>query len=159
MSALCCSATARNNQKRKPKGSGPAAPANGGMGSKIFYSAVFFILVAGAYAVQRKLGLEASPLNSAYVSTYEIVQTFAHENDAFTQGLTFDDEGNLYESDGLYGRSGVRHVDVVSGKSKKFVANERAVRRALSYFARVSSLLSPSLARSLAPSIPPSFGA
>lgn len=96
------------------------------MGSKIFYSAVFFILVAGAYAVQRKLGLEASPLNSAYVSTYEIVQTFAHENDAFTQGLTFDDQGNLYESDGLYGRSGVRHVDVLSGKSKKFVANERA---------------------------------
>ena len=58
----------------------------------------------------RSLGAEASPLSTigdAYVSKHEIVATWPHEHDAFTQGLAFDAHGNLYESDGLYHKSAV----------------------------------------------------
>ncbi|MEZ4730361.1 MAG: glutaminyl-peptide cyclotransferase [Caldilineaceae bacterium] len=46
--------------------------------------------------------------------TYEIVNTFPHDPNAFTQGLVFD-EGVLYEGTGLYGRSSLRRVDLESG--------------------------------------------
>lgn len=88
----------------------------------------FFLVVCcgAAFALSRELGFEASPLNNAYVSSYEIVNTFEHSPDAFTQGLTFDEAGNLYESDGLYGKSAVRQIDVLSGKTLAKTSNERA---------------------------------
>ncbi|MBX3010360.1 MAG: glutaminyl-peptide cyclotransferase [Caldilineaceae bacterium] len=46
--------------------------------------------------------------------TYEVVQSFPHDPQAFTQGLLFD-EGLLYEGTGLYGRSSLRRVDLTSG--------------------------------------------
>ena len=96
-------------------------------------AALFAILIAGAVTVtwsreSRNLGFESSPINSAYVSTYEVLNTFPHDPDSFTQGLTFDEHGTLYESDGLYGRSGVRIVEVHTGKSKTRTTNERSVR-------------------------------
>lgn len=45
----------------------------------------------------------------------EVLDVFAHDPDAFTQGLVFHD-GHLYESTGLYGRSSVRIVDPASGQ-------------------------------------------
>jgi len=75
---------------------------------------------------RRKLGGETSPINDAYVSSYEIVNTFSHDINSFTQGLTFDVHGNLYESDGLYGKSMVRSVEVLTGNSKHKTANERS---------------------------------
>lgn len=44
-----------------------------------------------------------------------IMGVFAHDPDAFTQGLVFHD-GLLYESTGLYGRSSVRIVDPAGGQ-------------------------------------------
>ncbi|MFB0552389.1 MAG: glutaminyl-peptide cyclotransferase [Phycisphaerae bacterium] len=46
--------------------------------------------------------------------TYEIINTFPHDRNAFTQGLVFDD-GVLYEGTGLYGRSTLRKVELETG--------------------------------------------
>src|SRR5687768_16736732 len=43
-----------------------------------------------------------------------VIQAFAHDPQAFTQGLLVAN-GKLYESTGLYGRSTVRRVDILSG--------------------------------------------
>ncbi|MBI2432674.1 MAG: glutaminyl-peptide cyclotransferase [Candidatus Hydrogenedentes bacterium] len=47
--------------------------------------------------------------------TYRIVSIFPHDRGAFTQGLVVDD-GVMYESTGLNGRSSVRRVDYVTGQ-------------------------------------------
>ena len=84
--------------------------------------ATILVTIAAAYAIHRELGAEVSPLDngvrSSYVSTYEVVTTFPHDTNAFTQGLVFDDAGTLYESDGLYRRSQVRSVHVQTGSSE-----------------------------------------
>lgn len=46
--------------------------------------------------------------------TYRVVNVYPHDPDAFTQGLVFDD-GVLYESTGLRGRSSLRMVEWQSG--------------------------------------------
>lgn len=46
---------------------------------------------------------------------YKIVNTFAHDRQAFTQGLIFED-GFLYEGTGLYGYSSLRKVELKTGK-------------------------------------------
>ncbi len=46
--------------------------------------------------------------------TYEIVNTFPHDQKAFTQGLVFED-GFLYEGTGLNGRSTLRKVELETG--------------------------------------------
>lgn len=49
------------------------------------------------------------------VSSYEIVKTYPHDGQAFTQGLFFHD-GFLYESTGQYGESSLRKVEIATGK-------------------------------------------
>ena len=49
------------------------------------------------------------------VHTYEVVATYPHDPDAFTQGLVFED-GFLYESTGLHGRSTLRRVALETGE-------------------------------------------
>ena len=51
---------------------------------------------------------------STPIYTCKIVNTYPHDPQAFTQGLVFDD-GILYESTGLLGRSSVRKVDLKTG--------------------------------------------
>jgi glutamine cyclotransferase len=46
--------------------------------------------------------------------TYQVVNTYAHDPRAFTQGLLFHD-GKLLESTGLYGQSSLREVDLATG--------------------------------------------
>lgn len=45
----------------------------------------------------------------------KVIRTFPHDPDAFTQGLEFHG-GELYESTGLVGHSGIRQVDLGSGR-------------------------------------------
>ncbi|MEO0399032.1 MAG: glutaminyl-peptide cyclotransferase [Pseudomonadota bacterium] len=45
---------------------------------------------------------------------YRIVNTYPHDEAAFTQGL-FVEDGAFYESTGLYGQSSVRRVDIETG--------------------------------------------
>jgi glutamine cyclotransferase len=47
--------------------------------------------------------------------TFEVIQVFPHDMNAFTQGLVIDD-GILYEGTGLYGQSSLRRVDLESGE-------------------------------------------
>ena len=48
------------------------------------------------------------------VYSYRIVNTYAHDRNAFTQGLIFED-GVLYEGTGRYGRSTLRRVELETG--------------------------------------------
>ncbi|MCX8151008.1 MAG: glutaminyl-peptide cyclotransferase [Candidatus Bathyarchaeota archaeon] len=48
--------------------------------------------------------------------TYEIIQVYPHDKNAFTQGLIYSD-GFLYESTGLYGSSTLRKVDLETGNT------------------------------------------
>ncbi|MBG0786719.1 MAG: glutaminyl-peptide cyclotransferase [Anaerolineaceae bacterium] len=47
--------------------------------------------------------------------TYEVIQSFPHDPEAFTQGLIYED-GIFYESTGYYGESSLRRVDVATGE-------------------------------------------
>lgn len=47
--------------------------------------------------------------------SYDIVQTYPHDQNAFTQGLIYD-RGELYESTGLHGKSSIRKVDLETGE-------------------------------------------
>jgi len=48
------------------------------------------------------------------VYSYNIVNTYPHDPDAFTQGLVFED-GVLYEGTGLHGQSSLRRVELETG--------------------------------------------
>ena len=52
------------------------------------------------------------------VYTYDIVKTYPHDPNAFTQGLVFRD-GFLYESTGELGESTLRKVELETGKVLK----------------------------------------
>lgn len=47
--------------------------------------------------------------------TYSIVNVYPHDENAFTEGLVFEN-GFLYESTGLYGNSTLRRVELETGK-------------------------------------------
>lgn len=57
----------------------------------------------------------ASCASARSVDTYRIVHTYPHDPQAYTQGLLFQD-GHLYESTGLNGRSSLRMVDLKTGR-------------------------------------------
>jgi glutamine cyclotransferase len=50
--------------------------------------------------------------------TYKIINSYPHDNTAFTQGLVFDD-GFLYEGTGIYGHSTLRRVQLQTGRVVK----------------------------------------
>jgi glutamine cyclotransferase len=54
------------------------------------------------------------------VMTYEVLNVFPHDPNAFTQGLVYH-KGYLYESTGLYGQSSLRKVDLETGEVLKNV--------------------------------------
>lgn len=49
------------------------------------------------------------------VCTYEVINTYPHDDDAYTQGLLFEG-GELFESAGRYGESSLRRVDLETGQ-------------------------------------------
>jgi glutaminyl-peptide cyclotransferase len=67
---------------------------------------IALLVLGGAFSVQQA----ATP-----VYTYSVVKTYPHDPNAFTQGLIFLD-GFLYEGTGLNGRSGLRKVNLETGK-------------------------------------------
>ena len=54
------------------------------------------------------------------VMTYEVLNVFPHDPEAFTQGLVYYQD-YLYESTGLYGESSLRKVDLETGEVLKNV--------------------------------------
>lgn len=77
---------------------------------KLFIPALILI-IAVAFVLFRP-GKINPVIPTAY--TYEIVNTFPHDQKAFTQGLVFED-GVLYEGTGLNGRSTLRKVEMETG--------------------------------------------
>lgn len=70
---------------------------------------------------ERQPSVPATPASSAIVSySYEIIATWPHDPQAFTQGLVFRN-GSLLESTGLYGHSTLREVFIKSGRPMKQV--------------------------------------
>jgi glutaminyl-peptide cyclotransferase len=59
--------------------------------------------------------LNAAPEPTTPVYGYKIVHTWPHDRTAFTQGLEYHD-GFLYEGTGLNGRSGIRKVELETGR-------------------------------------------
>lgn len=62
------------------------------------------------------------PDGPAPILGFQVVNTFPHATDAFTQGLLFAN-GRLYESDGLAGQSKLREVDLTTGNTLRQVNN------------------------------------
>lgn len=58
----------------------------------------------------------AAPL--APVWNYDVVARFPHDRAAFTQGLLFDEAGQLWESTGMEGHSQLRSLELPSGKAR-----------------------------------------
>ncbi|KAJ1448206.1 glutamine cyclotransferase [Pelagophyceae sp. CCMP2097] len=77
-------------------------------------------------AALRGAAAPSAAFPTSYVCSYRIVKTFPHDGDAFTQGLAFDEDGTLYESDGMYRESRVRRVDVATGSSFQATHNAHA---------------------------------
>ncbi len=50
------------------------------------------------------------------VYTYQVVRTYPHDPNAFTQGLLIDPDGTVYESTGQYGESRLRKYQLESGE-------------------------------------------
>jgi glutamine cyclotransferase len=57
---------------------------------------------------------DSSKFSSIPVYGYKIINTYPHDNSAFTQGLVYD-QGVLYEGTGRYGGSTLRRVDLETG--------------------------------------------
>ena len=71
-------------------------------------------LIALSVAVCALLYLNSRRTGPPAAWTYEVVNTFAHDREAFTQGLVFED-GVLYEGTGLLGSSALRKVELETG--------------------------------------------
>ncbi|HEY3744374.1 MAG TPA: glutaminyl-peptide cyclotransferase [Bryobacteraceae bacterium] len=74
-------------------------------------------VLAALVMLMGTIGFLRVPGRAAPVPTYgyEVVRSYPHDHDAFTQGLIYRD-GFLYEGTGLNGRSSVRKVKLESGE-------------------------------------------
>ena len=71
------------------------------------------MLVLGAITL---VSLNEGPTNTTTPRyTYNVVNVYPHDENAFTQGLVFED-GFLYEGTGLYGNSSLRRVELETSK-------------------------------------------
>ena len=66
----------------------------------------------------QRVGDEGLKPGRTKVSPYQVIRSYPHDRQAFTQGLVFD-EGFFYEGTGLHGRSSLRRVDPASGRILK----------------------------------------
>jgi glutamine cyclotransferase len=74
----------------------------------IVFSAVLIVLLTNKPA-------NSEPINGPITYSYTIVNRYPHDENAFTEGLLFDN-GVLYESTGLKGSSSLRRVELETGK-------------------------------------------
>jgi glutamine cyclotransferase len=81
--------------------------------SQVGILVVIVVLVLSAIIL---VSLNDRPANSAPLRyTYNIVNVYPHDKNAFTEGLVFED-GFLFESTGLYGNSTLRRVELETDK-------------------------------------------
>jgi len=84
-----------------------------------FIAAVFILFAMTNQSCKKEAAPPPQPPQNTTppspVYSYEVINTWHHDPDAFTQGLQYFN-GELYESTGLNGRSSLRRVDLESGK-------------------------------------------
>lgn len=77
---------------------------------------VLLIIVILASSIILFVVLTGKPANSEPVYyTYNVVNTYPHDENAFTEGLVYEN-GSLYESTGRYGSSTLRRVNLETGE-------------------------------------------
>lgn len=78
---------------------------------------VLLLLICYSLSPGSSLNQDGAYIKNSYgVFTYEIVNEYHHDPQAFTQGLVYAGNDTLYESTGLYGLSSVRKVHVQTGE-------------------------------------------
>ncbi|MEO8648218.1 MAG: glutaminyl-peptide cyclotransferase [Acidobacteriota bacterium] len=87
---------------------------------RLYLVLVIFVLAAGCGGAANNSAVNQNNVNKKTheplpISTYEIVKTYPHDPNAFTQGLVYRD-GFLYESTGEEGESTLRKVELETGK-------------------------------------------
>ena len=81
-----------------------------------FYFTVVIALCSALFGCQQvKQPLTTLAQEKTAACSYKVVETYPHDNSAFTQGLIYD-RGDLYESTGIKGQSSIRKVDLETGK-------------------------------------------
>ena len=81
---------------------------------KIFFIGLFILLAVLCMGCCANLG-SSIDINAIPVYTYQVLNTYPHDQSAFTEGLVFED-GVLYEGTGLYKYSNLRRVKLETGK-------------------------------------------
>jgi len=81
---------------------------------RILLRKLLFMPVALLIAVVISSCSDSDHSSSPSLYTYKVVETYAHDQRAFTQGLVFEN-GIMYEGTGLYERSTLRKVDHTTG--------------------------------------------
>ncbi|MFC2042160.1 glutaminyl-peptide cyclotransferase [Chloroflexota bacterium] len=88
------------------------------LGCKILASCLLLFELVLTLACTASFPIDNSQDKTALQSpanyTYEKINTYPHDRNAFTQGLVFDN-GILFESTGRYAKSSLRKVDLTSG--------------------------------------------
>ncbi|MFW6051585.1 MAG: glutaminyl-peptide cyclotransferase [Myxococcota bacterium] len=75
------------------------------------------VVLAAAAALAVALSMKAPAATTVPEALrVQVVRSYPHAGDAFTQGLVYGDDGWLYESTGLVGRSSLRRVELESGR-------------------------------------------
>ena len=84
---------------------------------KIFFISTLAIALLGMGCSLAETNILSENPNNSQVEScnYQIVKTYPHDENAFTQGLIYHD-GVLYEGTGLRGRSSLRRVELATGK-------------------------------------------
>lgn len=73
------------------------------------------VLVASPAVIGVSGCSDSKTTDTPVIYTYQVVKTYPHDPNAFTQGLVFED-GFSYESTGLHGHSTLRKVELETGR-------------------------------------------
>ena len=79
------------------------------------FATALFVFALASCGPHDEPAAAAIPPAADPIYGYEVVATYPHATDAFTEGLFYQD-GFLYESTGLNGKSSIRKVDLQSGR-------------------------------------------
>src|SRR5687767_2385976 len=83
------------------------------MAASLSFCSIVTVVVAVSIAAPSPTGHAAQ--RATPMSTYEVVRSYPHDRQAYTQGLVYLD-GVFYEGTGLNGQSSIRKVKVETGE-------------------------------------------